>query len=60
MVNYTVNPRGYPASEIRDGPKPQMEINIEDEKFIISHAYTGTQTIREIYEDFLKRKIENT
>ena len=43
---------------IQNEPKPQIEINIGSEKFIIVHAYTGTRTVQEVYEDFLKRQLK--
>ena len=49
MVQKSVN--------IQNEPKPQIEINIDKERFIVRHICTGTQTIQEVYEDFLKRKL---
>lgn len=44
---------------IQDSSKPKMEVKIGNDIFIINHAYTGTHTIEEVYEDFLKRVITN-
>ena len=42
-----------------EAKKDQRKIRIGSDAFIINHAYTGTHTIREVYEDFLKRAITN-
>ena len=42
---------------VQNKPKMQIEISIDNENFIIVHTYTGTQTIQEVYEGFLKRQL---
>jgi len=52
------NPMVHEPLTIQNEPKSQIEINIGSEKFIIVHAYTGTRTVQEVYEDFLKRQLK--
>lgn len=53
------NPAPALPPKSRDEPAAQMKIHIGNDVFIINHAYTGTHTIQEVYEDFLKRAISN-
>lgn len=49
----SINPK------ISHKPEAQLKIGIGKDVFIINHAYTGSHTIKEVYEDFLKRAITN-
>ncbi len=40
--------------------KPEMEVTMDgNEKIIVRHAFTGSRTIHEVFDDFLTRAIEN-
>ena len=53
-------PRPQIHTRGRQGLKPHMEFDIENEKFIVNHAYIGSQTVQEVFEDFLHRAIKNS
>jgi len=48
----------YPVAQ--DSMESQLKIKIENDVFIISHTYTGTRTLKEVFEDFIKRAIAST
>lgn len=40
--------------------REQIIVIVDGTIFVINHIFNGTKNIREIYEDFIKRKLANS
>lgn len=53
----SIQPESTPILEME--MKKQIVIDVDGVQITVNHHYNGTKNIREVYEDFLERKLQN-